>query len=734
MQDSIAAFRRADVEPGLIEAWAGFECSIVRIGDAWRNQLVETGHLARADGDVDFIAGLGIRTLRFPILWEMAAQGAADPTHPLDWRWPDERLAHLRRLGIEPIAGLVHHGSGPAFTSLLDPSFPELLADYALAVAQRYPWIDAYTPINEPLTTARFSCLYGHWYPHARSTPEMMRALVNECRAVVLAMRAVRTVKPQARLIQTEDMGRVFSTPRLRYQADYENERRWLSFDLICGRVTRDHPLREEMIAAGIGAGELDAFVDAPCPPDVIGINHYLTSDRYLDEDLERHPVEAHGGNAFERYADVAAVRSWPDLSDLGPYPRLMEAWQRYRRPLAITEVHNGATREEQLRWLAYVWGAARQARRRGADVRAVTIWAAAGCHDWSSLLTSQRNDYEPGLIDTRGGIGRATVLAPAIQQLARGSRLDHPVLDDDGWWLRAERFARPTRVVRGPHVTRTRRRLLVTGQTGTLGGAFARICGDRHLASRVTCRADMDIADAASVRDVLAAERPWAVINTAGFVRTAEAWTKPEQCRRENVAGAVVLAEACRSAGIPFVTFSSDLVFKGDMNRPYAEDDAVGPLCPYGQSKADAEIAVAAVNSEALIIRTSAFFGPWDSFNIACAALDAAAAGQSFACSPDEVSPTYVPDLVNAVLDLLIDGAHGTWHVANAGRCSWFDFLGLVLDARGVDRRHLSPEITPSHRCTALTSGRGLWMPTVEDAIARFARELERAPARGRG
>src|SRR5215213_905302 len=93
-----------------------------------------------------------------------------------DWRWSDQRLARLRDLGITPIVGLLHHGSGPRWTSLTDPAFPERLAAYAGAVAARYPWVQDYTPLNEPLTTARFSGLYGHWYPHGDDDATFVRA------------------------------------------------------------------------------------------------------------------------------------------------------------------------------------------------------------------------------------------------------------------------------------------------------------------------------------------------------------------------------------------------------------------------------------------------------------------------------------------------------------------------------------------------------------------------------
>ena len=73
-------------------------------------------------------------------------------------------------------------------------------------------------------------------------------ALVNECRATVLAIQAIGAVNPAARLIQTEDLGKAFSTPALAHEAEFQNQRRWLSFDLLCGRVDRDH---QHLIADG---------------------------------------------------------------------------------------------------------------------------------------------------------------------------------------------------------------------------------------------------------------------------------------------------------------------------------------------------------------------------------------------------------------------------------------------------------------------------------------------------
>ena len=369
--------------------------------------------------------------MRYPVLWERTApRGLATA----DWSWPDARLAGLRERGISPIVGLVHHGSGPAHTSLIDDGFAIGLEEYAGAVAQRYPWVMAYTPVNEPLTTARFSALYGHWYPHHRDPTHFVQALLNQCTATARAMRAIRLINPQAQFVITEDLGSTRASPQLQYQADHENRRRWLSIDLLCGRVDRTHPLRPWLRHVGASERALDRLVCNPCPPDIIGLNYYVTSERYLDDALDAWPVTSHGGNDRHRYADVEAVRAC-GLTGIGRL--LQQAWDRYQIPLAISEVHLGCTREEQLRWLAYIVDAAQVATAAGIPVRAVTIWAMFGSFDWHCLVTRNDGFYEPGVFDVRGPEPRATALAWAVRTLAAGQRLDHPVLAGPGWWQR---------------------------------------------------------------------------------------------------------------------------------------------------------------------------------------------------------------------------------------------------------------------------------------------------------
>ncbi len=411
--------------------WGGAECTVNRVGDSYIDQIELSGHAHRAS-DYDLIASLGVDAVRFPVLWERVAPSGLNDAR---WEWCDANLERLRVNGITPVLGLVHHGSGPRDTSLLDPDFARKLAVYAHAVATRYPWLEYVTPINEPLTTARFSGLYGVWYPHHRDECSMARMLFNECRAVKSAMLAIRSINPSARLVQTEDLGHTHSTEALSYQADFENERRWLTYDFLCGRVVRGHPLYDYMLHCKISERELAELAADPCPPDILGIDHYVTSERYLDEDLDSYPPHTHGGNGRHAYVDVEVARARPSLRR-GIESLLCETWERYGIPIVVTEAHLSCFNQcEQVRWLAEIWNGANAARDNGCDIRGVGSWALFGEHGWDELVTRDHGRYQPGAFDVSDGTPRETLVAEMVRSLARTGSYQHAALDEPGWW-----------------------------------------------------------------------------------------------------------------------------------------------------------------------------------------------------------------------------------------------------------------------------------------------------------
>jgi dTDP-4-dehydrorhamnose reductase len=548
----------------------------VRIGDRDFDQLERSGH-DRRSSDLELIAQTGISALRYPILWEtVASQGLGTE----DWGWADERLAKLRDLGVRPIVGLLHHGNGPAGTSLLDPEFPEHFARFAARFAERFAWVDAYVPVNEPLTTARFAGLYGWWYPHGRDIRTMGMILLNELRATVLGMRAIRERNPSALLIQNEDVPTILSTPRLAAQAAYENDRRWLTFDLLFGELTPERPMWRRLVEGGVPKEELEWFLANPMPPDIVGVDHYITSDRFLDEDLARYPARAHSRNDDLEYADIEAVRVTAHPPP-GIEAALRAAWSRYGVPIALTEVQMGSTRDEQLRWLSEAWSTSRRLRAEGLDVRAVTAWSLLGAYEWNSLMMRESGFYESGAFDLRGGHPRPTALVEMMSALGRGEAFDHPALDGPGWWTRPERVLFTPANRREPAPDRWTpeaagcRPLVVLG-SGALADAFARICGVRGLAYRQVSRP-------AALNE--AADAPiWAVVDARD---SSEREDDPVAALGSRAL--VIRTEPLKTADVPdVVNHVLDLLIDGERGIWDPDDAIVGSAGPEFEAPVD--------------------------------------------------------------------------------------------------------------------------------------------------
>ena len=257
------------------------------------------------------------------------------------------------------------------------------------------------------------------------------------------------------------------------------------------------------------------------------------------------------------------------------------------------------------------------------------------------------------------------------------------------------------------------------------------------NLASRLTDQAEpgeilisgVDVADPASVAAAVARLRPWAVVNGAGSRPVDRAEREAERCRRENLRGAEALAGACARAGIRLLAFSTHLVFDGGKPEPYLEEDGTAPLGVYAGSKAEAERALLAACPDALLVRSGAFFGPWDERNVAARTLRAAAQGREVAAACDvAVSPTYLPHLGDLALDLLIDGETGLVNLASAGAVTWAEFAREVVRGVGLDPSRVRPVpaaelgwLAPRPRQSVLRSARISAMPSLEHGIGCY-------------
>ena len=707
------------------ELWGGIECTINRVNDKYRDQLLLAGHYTRP-GDIERFAELGIQKLRYPVLWERH-----EPTQNqmIDWSWTNKQLNAIRNNKIDPIVGLLHHGSGPRFTNLRDENFPAKFAAYAARVATKFPWVMNYTPINEPLTTARFSGLYGLWYPHGTDEKSFTEILLNQVKAIIVAMQAIRKINPGAQLIQTEDLSKTHSTALLQYQANFENERRWLTYDLLCGKIDRQHFFWDHFISLGIPESTLQFFVENPCPPAINGFNYYVTSERYLDEQIENYPRSTHGGNNKHVYADTEAVQTGHIIGLAG---LLTEAWQRYQLPMAVTECHLSCSREEQVRWLKETWDTCCTLKKEGIVIKALTAWSLLGAYDWNSLLTMENNHYESGVYDISNHQVRPTALAKMIRSFSANGYYNHPLFSQQGWWHRKD--IKNAESINCGNQAKEIKPILIIGKTGTLGQAFMQICQQRLLPFIAIGRDDVNILEETSFRSLIDRHKPWAIINASGYVKVDEAEVNPDECFAINATAPAIMAKLCKQYGIHFMTFSSDLVFDGSKRSPYLEADAVLPLNVYGESKAEGERLILAENSSSLIIRTSAFFGPWDQYNFVYEVINSLKKDQEL-CFPGDVivSPTYVPDLCHTAMDLFIDEEEGIWHLSNDGMTSWSAFAGIIAERTGFKKNKLvtKPLIEMGWKASrplysVLQSDKGIKLPHFENALGRFIEECQ--------
>jgi dTDP-4-dehydrorhamnose reductase len=226
--------------------------------------------------------------------------------------------------------------------------------------------------------------------------------------------------------------------------------------------------------------------------------------------------------------------------------------------------------------------------------------------------------------------------------------------------------------------------RVLVTGAGGMMGRALMLLMKGRHQATGLA-RADLDVADAAAVERRVAEERPQLVIHAGAMTRVDDCEKEWEEAFRVNALGSRHVAVAAERAGASLVYLSSDFVFDGAKEEPYLEWEEPRPLSVYGASKLAGEREVRAHATRHYVVRTSWVFGPGGR-NFVDAILAAARAGKPLRVVTDQVGvPTYTRDLAAALLELAESGFYGTYHVTNAGSCSWHEYACTILRLAGM-------------------------------------------------
>jgi dTDP-4-dehydrorhamnose reductase len=241
--------------------------------------------------------------------------------------------------------------------------------------------------------------------------------------------------------------------------------------------------------------------------------------------------------------------------------------------------------------------------------------------------------------------------------------------------------------------------RALVIGRNGQLARELARSEWPNGWRPVFSGRDEIDLAHPANAASAVIERKPELVINAAAYTAVDKAESEPELATRINAEAPAAIASACAAQEIPFVTISSDYVFDGAKTVPYVEDDSVRPINVYGRSKAEGEAAVRKAGAPHLILRTSWVFSAHGS-NFVHTMLRLADRETINVVADQRGRPTAAGDLAHAIIVaselLLRDHSYsGTYHVANAGETTWYDFAAAIF-AFAKGRGRAVPQIRP--------------------------------------
>jgi dTDP-4-dehydrorhamnose reductase len=281
--------------------------------------------------------------------------------------------------------------------------------------------------------------------------------------------------------------------------------------------------------------------------------------------------------------------------------------------------------------------------------------------------------------------------------------------------------------------------RLLITGAAGMLGQDLvtAAVSGGHECVALT--RAQLDIADPAAARAVVATAAPDAVVNCAAWSDVDGAESHEADAHAVNAVGAGNVARAAAGAGAWTVHISSDYGFDGSKREPYVESDATGPRSAYGRSKLAGEQAVAAAGPDAhTIIRTAWLFGAGGRC-FPATILRLARERDQLRVVDDQVGcPTFAGHLAKAIVDIAEARPPGILHVAGAGACSWFEFAKQIVTEARLDTDVLpcSTDEMPRPAMRPAYSVLGTERPDTAPALPDWREGLEeymalRAPAR---
>ncbi len=336
------------------------------------------GHYKHWRTDFDCVEELGIRYLRYGPPLHTTYRGPGR----FDWQFADETLGDLKKRNITPILDLCHFGVPDWIGNFQNPDFPQLFALYAGAFAERYPWIQLYTPINEMFICAVFSAKYGWWNEQLTTDRSFVTALKHIVKANVMAMIEILKRRPDAIFIQSESSEYFHAdSPAAIGPAEVRNQWRFLSLDLNYGRRV-DSDMYEYLLENGMTRDEYGWFLAHRLKQHcILGNDYYATNEHRVFAD-------GHTEAAGEVFGYAEITRQYYD---------------RYSLPVMHTETNKreGPAGDEAVLWLWKEWANVLRVRNVGIPTVGFTWYSLTDQMDWDTALRERNNRMCPvGLFD----------------------------------------------------------------------------------------------------------------------------------------------------------------------------------------------------------------------------------------------------------------------------------------------------------------------------------------------
>ena len=342
------------------------------------DELEKCGHYTHWQKDFDLVQELGICFLRYgpPIHTTFLGPGK------YDWSFADATFQDLLRRNIAPIVDLCHFGVPDWIGNFQNPEFPVLFAQYARAFAQRFPWVQLYTPVNEMYICAVFSARYGWWNEQLTGDKSFVTALKYIVKANVLAMQAILEVRADAIFIQSESSEYFHAeNPAAIKPAETMNAERFLSLDLNYGKRVNSS-MYEFLMDNGMTRDEYHFFLDNKMKRHcIMGNDYYYTNE---------HRVSADGN-----------TRASGEI--FGYHVITTQYHDRYRLPVMHTETNiwQGPNGDEAVNWLWKEWANVLRVRNDGVPIVGFTWYSLTDQVDWDTALRETNNRLNPvGLYD----------------------------------------------------------------------------------------------------------------------------------------------------------------------------------------------------------------------------------------------------------------------------------------------------------------------------------------------